>query len=437
MNMKYKEVGMPENERKGVGNIHVHHLIGNYIPDKIFKQQVETYSSFLSSEPFVKYVLGFPLLQPLIALLLGKQAIKVLRLLQTRKISKARKIHLKEMKEAKIDYSVVLLLDYAFAAALEPGEKLKPFNLQLQETAEALAKKPFRFFLFHGFDPRKDFAMGLLQHAVDNCGVIGIKLYPALGYDPRPGKNTHFHCANDSLLDPAQSQEDRIKMVNDNLEAMYKFAEKNNLPILTHCSPTGSCLTLIDEKDKPKLWDYTAPANFLEIVESYDLRTCLAHMGGKIHVEYDEVEIARKWRETVIENIKTAHSRTDCKGKIYTDLSFDISRVLKDKEQLELYLNETREYLDDEIVGKYVLFGSDWPMGLLNFSEKEYIQPYQDGLSPGQQELFFKDNNARFLFGESQQIPDRYIQFIKEKHRGKIPDVPPWVYQENGNYFLV
>lgn len=428
---------MPENKRKGVGNIHAHHLIGNYIPDKIFKQQVETHYKFLSNESFVKYVLGFPLFQPLIGLFLGKQPMRALRLLQTRKISTARKIHLKEMKEAKIDYSVVLLLDYAFAASLEIGEQLKSFNLQLQKTAEELAKEPFRFFLFHGFDPRKDFAMGLLEHAFENCGVIGIKLYPALGYDPRPGKNTRFHCANDSLLDPDRSPGDRIKMLNDNLEEMYKFAEKNNLPILTHCSPGGSCLTLIDEENKPILWDYSDPANYLEIAGSYNLRICLAHMGGKIHLEGEEANIAGHWRKAILEYIKTAHNRTDSKGKIYTDLSFDISRVLKDKEKQELYLNETREYLDDEITGKYVMFGSDWPMGLFDFSEKEYIQPYRDGLSPGHQELFFKDNNARFLFGESKQIPDRYIQFIKEKHKGKIPDIPPWVYRENGNYFLV
>jgi predicted TIM-barrel fold metal-dependent hydrolase len=226
-------------------------------------------------------------------------------------------------------------------------------------------------------------------------------------------------------------------MLNDNLEAMYKFAGDNNLPILTHCGPRGSCLTLIDKENKSKLWRYTDPANYLEISGSYNLRICLAHMGGKIHPEDEDADIGKQWRDTIIENIKTTHNRTDSKGRIYTDLSFDISPVLKDKEKLELYINETREYLDDEITGKYVLFGSDWPMGLFNFSEKEYIQPYWDGLSPGQQELFFKDNIARFLFGESKQIPDRYIQFIKEKHGDRIPDVPPWVYEENGNYFLV
>ena len=428
---------MPENKRKGVGNVHTHHLIGNYIPDKIFKQQVESYSKFLCNESFVKYVLGFPLFQPFISLFLGKQPIRALRLLQTRKISTARKIHLKEMKEAKIDYSVVLLLDYTFAAALEPGEKLKPSNLQLQETALELAKYPFQFFLFHAFDPRKDYAVSLLQHAFENCGVIGIKLYPALGYDPRPGKNTHFHCANKELLDPNQSDEDRIKMLNDNLEAMYKFAGDNNLPILTHCSPGGSYLTLIDKENKPILWDYTDPANYLEIAESYNLRICLAHMGGKIHLEDEEANIARQWRKNILEYIKTAHHGTDSKGKIYTDLSFDISRVLKDQEKLKIYLNETREYLDDEITGKYVLFGSDWPMGLFNFSEKDYIQPYQDGLSSGQQELFFKDNIARFLFGESKQIPDRYVQLIKGKNQGRILSLPPWVREENGHYFLV
>jgi len=428
---------MPENKRQGVGNVHTHHLIGNYIPDKIFKQQVETYSKFLCSESFVKYVLGFPLIRPMMALFLGKQPIKVLRLLQTRNISLARKIHLIEMKEAKIDYSVVLLLDYTFAADLEPGEELKPYNLQLQETAEELAKNPFQFFLFHAFDPRKEYAVELLRHAFTNCGVIGIKLYPALGFGPCPGKNTEFYCANENLLNPNQPPEERVQMLNDNLEAMYKFAGENNLPILTHCSPGGSCLTIIKKEDKPKLWCCTDPANYLEIADSYNLRICLAHMGGKIHLEDEEADKAREWRETIIENIKTAHNRPGSNGKIYTDLSFDVSRVLKDKEKLELYLDETREYLDDEILGKYVIFGSDWPMGLFNFSEKQYIQPYQDGLNPGQQELFFKDNIARFLFGESKQVPDRYIQFIKGKNGGNIPAVPSWVREENGHYFLV
>jgi predicted TIM-barrel fold metal-dependent hydrolase len=429
---------MPKNKRKkGVGNIHSHHLIGDYIPDKIYKQQVEVYCKFLSSESFVRKVLGIPIFRPLIALFLGPQPIKTLKLLQAKKISKARKIHLKEMNKAKIDYSVVLLLDYAFAAALKKGEVLKPFNLQFQETAEELAKAPFRFFLFHAFDPRKDYAMDLLQHSLDNCGAIGIKLYPALGYDPRPGKNTEFHCTNEDLLDPDQSPEDRIRMLNDNLEAMYKFAEENNMPILTHCSPGGSSLVPIDEEDKPKLWNYTNPENFCELAGAYNLRICLAHMGGKIHLENDMANKARKWRETIIENIKTAHNHTDSTGKIYTDLSFDISRVLQDKEKLAIYIDDTRKYLDDEILGKYVMFGSDWPMGLLSFSEKNYIQPYWDELNPGQQELFLKDNIARFLFGESKQIPDRYIQFIKEKNRGRVPRLPAWVREQNGNYYLV
>jgi predicted TIM-barrel fold metal-dependent hydrolase len=424
---------MAKEKSKGICNIHAHHLIGDYIPDEIFKQQVEKYCKLLRSEWFVKYILGFPLFHLPIALFVGIQPIKALSVLRAKNISKARNVHLKEMKNAGIDYSIVLLLDYAFAAKPKPGEQLKPYDRQLEEIAGACHQKPFRFFLFHCFEPRRENAIELLKHAFNTFGIVGIKMYPALGFHPVPEKNIEFHCANKSLLNPNQSPGQRIEMLRNNLRAMYEFASENNLPILTHCGPGGSFLTLIDEKDKGKLQEYTAPGNFLEIAKKYNLRVCLAHMGGKIHLE----EKAKEWRKTILKNIKIAHNWTDSNGRIYTDLSYDLSRVVKDKEKLAIYINDTKEYLDDEIVGKYVLFGSDWPMGLFSFSEKDYIRLYREGLTGMQREKFFQENCARFLFGETKQVPECYIESIVTRLQGKAFKTPSWVREGDGKYFLV
>ncbi len=432
---------MPQKSRKGVGNIHTHHLIGTYIPDKIFKQQVESRSKLLSNEWLVKYILGFPLFQPLIALFMGGQAVKTIQVLKSGKISTTRKVHLDEMNKAQIDYSIVLLLDYSFAAKQQAGEKLKPYDQQLAETAESCAKTPFRFFLFHAFDPRRENAMDLLKVAYDKYAVVGIKMYPALGFHPIPEKNTEFHCADESKLNPDQTPAERLQMLKNHLEAMYEFAGQYQLPIITHCGPGGSHIILDHGIDPAKIWEYTDPNNFTGIARTYQLRVGLAHMGGKIHMD----EKSKAWRENILENIRTAHQWQDSQGRIYTDLSYDICSVLKDKEQLDLYIGDaaanikgdTLKYLEDEIISRYVMFGNDWPMGLYSFSDKEYIQPYRKRLAEQHQEKFFHDNLARFLFGEFKQIPDRYIRFIEARNKGKMPSLPDWVRKENDNYFLV
>jgi len=456
---------MVAEKRKGVGNVHVHHLIGDYIPAKIFYQQVNKYKKCLSNKKFVKYVIGCPPLRPLIWLFLGNQECKFLMLLRADKISKARKIHLKEMKKAGIDYSVVLLLDYTFAAGLNPEEAisgsnrpllstlsykeiLSRYEKQLHDTALSLAEEPFRFFLFYNFDPRRENALDLLEKSYKSYGAVGIKLYPALGFHPVPQCNRDFYCANDILLNPAQSNEERIKMLRRNLEAMYIFAEQKDLPILTHCSPGGSFLTLVDENKikKEKLWEFSHPENYRTIVHKYNVRICLAHMGGKIHLEpkpsekelIEEEKNSIEWRRLIKELIIDDHDFNNCRGRIFTDLSFDLSRVVKNKEKLPVYIDDTQEYLNDPVIGHYVIFGSDWPMGLYLYPEKEYIRLYREGtITSEQQHLFFQDNTVKFLFGEERRIPDNYIQFLEKYRKGKKIKIPPWINRRNGDYYLV
>ncbi len=95
-------------------------------------------------------------------------------------------------------------------------------------------------------------------------------------------------------------------------------------------------------------------------------------------------------------------------------------------------------YLEDNVLGKYIIFGTDWPLGLYKFTENTYINTYRENskLTQAQQEKYFSDNIARFLFGETKQIPKNYIDYITKQNGGEIPKVEDWVKEENGKYFL-
>lgn len=323
----------------------------------------------------------------------------------------------------KIDYSVVLLIDFKYVS-----KKTRGFNYEeiMKETAKACAEHPFSFFPFFCFDPRRPEAPKLLKEAYEDYGYVGVKIYPATGYDPRPYK------------DETVESENNNGNIENNLKKLYEFASSKNLPILTHCSPGGSYKCVIDEKKKYRnIWRYTEPSNFLEIARDYGLRICFAHMGGKIDHKVQK-EMATQWQNQILNLIKLADS-WDSKGRIYADQSYGISHVINKKKKLIEHVNRTREHLEDKVLGKYIIFGTDWPLGLYKFTENTYINTYRENnrLTQVQQEKYFSDNIARLLFGESKQIPKNYIDYITKQNNDKTPAVEDWVKEESGKYFLV
>jgi len=404
---------MSSSTTKGIGNVHSHQINQNCLPKCIMSQQSRLPVWLLKSG--ILDILG------------GRHAREFFGLMKSEDLQKVAETQAAHMDEAeRIDYSIVLTLDFKFARRTAEEEKDNYAKIII-ETAEASAQFPFRFFPFFCYDPRRKEARELLEEAVCQLGYVGIKMYPATGFDPRPHK--------DASLEPPPAG----VSIKDNLTALYEFAKKKDLPIITHCSPGGSYKCLVDRRKKYKaIWRFTEPSNFLEIAHQYGLRICFAHMGGKVD-HRTQKEMATQWHNQIINLIRYSNS-WNSEGRFYADQSYGISHVINKKNKRRLHIENTKRHLDDPAEDKYLLFGTDWPLGLYKYTEKNYLDNYrgEKGLTPEQQNKYFSDNIARFLFGESKQIRPEYIRYLEKQKaaEGQTVDIPPWVKKEDNSYYL-
>jgi predicted TIM-barrel fold metal-dependent hydrolase len=266
---------------------------------------------------------------------------------------------------------------------------------------------------------------------------VGIKIYPAFGFDPRPRK-----AAQGKFLifsEDKGKEKDVQSYIGTNLEQMYEFAQAKNLPITTHCSPGGTWLCGIEKKEKHKyVYEYTQPYNFKEIALKYEVRINFAHMGGQVHSKQDE-KIATIWYKNILELILDAHNR-ELKGRFYTDKSNGIAGLIskksKKKRILETHIQDIQKRLNYSDIGEYFIFGSDWPLHTSYLNLKEYVEAYvKDRLTAVQQKKYFSENIAKFLFGEDKKIPENYIKFLKRMNNNKLED-RDWIELKDNEYYL-
>lgn len=417
-------------KRKGIGNVHTHHLDLSCLPEDLSEQQSGGIPEWVGS------------LNP--EIIPNKYLRRFLKVMSGQKdFDEVHVFHIEDMDTAKIDYSVVLHIDFEGA---DPNAKDKNYQYEyvIDKVAQECALYPFRFFPFFGFDPRRPNVLKMLTTNFQDRCYVGIKLYPAMGFDPRPNKATYSNKNGDYFVHNYHEYLDggiiEGNEILDNLQKMYEFAGKFKIPLMTHCSPNGSYRVTVKKEEKYKsIWRYTNPSNFRDIAKDYGLRICFAHMGGKIDEEENK-EKAIEWNNAIRDLIEEA-SDWNYEGRLFTDQSYGIIHLINDEKKigkLEANIKRTRDYLGDSILSNYLLFGSDWPLNIYKCTEKQYLSEYQKRLDKNQQDNYFSDNIARFLFGESRKVPQNYVSYIKaqcSKLKRKFI-VPDWIEEINGEYFL-
>jgi len=195
-------------------------------------------------------------------------------------------------------------------------------------------------------DPRRDNILNIVKWAA-GAGFAGIKLYPALGYYP-----------GDRRLDP-----------------IYKFAEENNLPIISHCGIDGAVhargnikklLNQVDQSRKryKNLWNYFGePSQYIGVVNRFPkLKICLAHMGGGSEVDkYLNTSFGPN-KDTWFNDIKKLIRLYP--NNIYTDTSFTMAN--------DRFHPVLLNMLKDKTIRNNVLFGTDFYMATQKISEREF-----------------------------------------------------------------
>lgn len=196
----------------------------------------------------------------------------------------------KQMNESDIHKSVLLIIDDNGFIGNSICDLEKSYELH----HKILKKYPKRFYVFAGFHPFRKNGFDLLRKGIEEYGFNGIKLYPPF--------NFRIDC--------------------DEMQECYEYANKMELPILSH---TGFSMdSLVNE--------YASPHHFLNVVDLYPkVKFVLAHAGYKL----DDLRIVDLLdRENVYGDI-SGFSRSD-------------EEILK-------------KIFSPKFNNK-ILFGSDWPI---------------------------------------------------------------------------
>lgn len=312
----------------------------------------------------------------------------------------------------------------------KPSVNQLSFETQLAQVRDIKRYYPSSFFPFLGVDPRHRAGDGLVQWArpfFEN-GVMqrstgkvypyfcGLKLYPALGFFP---------------FDPR-------------LEELYRYAERHQLPVISHCTRSGS--QYIGEKiehlipQKPlrielpgndvvaasfvsvdqriatyylKNWIkdnklsnhdkacdlFGHPQNYVVLLEKFPLlKICLAHMGGsnEIHTNKPSGELKEirevdtvLWFDLILEMMVRYPN-------LYTDISYTVSDFNEPKilERVKILMQTPDK--NGVLLAERVLFGTDFFMTEQEAREADLYKIAQEQLAPWFDKIT-RQNPQRFL----------------------------------------
>lgn len=281
---------------------------------------------------------------------------------------------------------------------------------QLAEVERVRSHFPDSFLPFLGVDPRHKQGTDLLEWArlkIERRAFFGIKLYPSIGFFP---------------FDPA-------------LDQLYDWAEQEQVPVMTHCTRSGTYYTgrmadVLPNLRPPTLnpaasqqmdsiykrigrfrdgaftWKdskygcnvFLHPENYEPVLHKYpDLKLCFAHFGG------DDEMLPADFKQPLRENgidptnwhdeIKRIMGLMDAAGRpMYENVYTDISYTLSNKNVYPILNSLMRTPLAGRI-----LFGTDFFMTVREKGETELLQQCTANLDNGHFQRMAVANNINFL----------------------------------------
>lgn len=282
-------------------------------------------------------------------------------------------------------------VDFEYMGA---GRTPESFVEQLDAIVAIKRKYPENIYPFMGVDPRRPDVFDLFRKYIENESFTGIKLYTSMGFFP----------------------------FDERLYPIYEYAEKYQIPIMTHCSSSGPVYgrkvppknerihpktnELMTFKNKKTFSDhYANPDNYKYVLEDFPLlKICFAHFGGdtqclKYYQSNDPEEIRNNWFVKV-------RALLDAYRNTYADISYSCANF----DLLVLYnalLQRPEECPEGDMdaktnSGKYatrnkILFGSDFYMSNIARNERWFSMNVRMGLGEKHYQLIAHTNPKRYL----------------------------------------
>lgn len=396
-----------------ITNVHSHVFTGGCAPDYFFKMVLPSWADRWAEE--IKYFLEKRWMRRIIKALAHRrghsQLLRYLQFIEVGTQNSQEEIFL-AMKQAYnsmgADVRFVALTLNMDHMDTKPSRHAR-IEDQLAEVERVRAHYPNEFFPFVGVDPRHLGGTALrdwVKEKIDRHAFFGIKLYPSIGFFPFDAR----------------------------LDALYQWAAANGVPVMTHCTRTGTYYTgrMDDVLTDPapsglnpgapemqaihrriatfKAHDFTwkdskygcniflHPQNYEPVLRKYPaLKLCFAHFGGDDEMLPDKYEQPLRKRGIDPDNwhneVKRIMGLQQPDGTLlYPNVYTDLSYILFNK-----CIYTLLPALINGPLGDRILFGTDFFMTLREDPEADLWQRCINGIGKPAFEKIAVGNTARYL----------------------------------------
>lgn len=247
---------------------------------------------------------------------------------------------IQDLDEAGVDKVMVMPVDWGLVPAFK--ESTMDIWEQHELHARAARQRPDRMVTFACFDPRRPNAVAMLERAVRELGMVGLKIHPAAGFFP-----------NERMVYP-----------------MYEKALELGLPVMVHTGP----------EPKPLYSRHCQPVYVDDVADDFpDLKIILAHAG-----------LSAWWQE--------AAGVASVAPNVYLDISG--WQALARLRPLEFYT--TLRSLISTVGARRILWGSDYPALRLLLSETAWVKAITDPPETAHQHgITFTDEEGSAIMGDN------------------------------------
>jgi predicted TIM-barrel fold metal-dependent hydrolase len=236
-------------------------------------------------------------------------------------------------------------------------------------------------------------SLELVQHAVKDCGFLGVKLYPPMGFRPT-GNGLQPQGYPDQVVADLGTVAVGAEL-DRALSGLYDLCTRLDIPILAHASHgNGAFADAADRAD---------PAYWIAVFDRWPkLRVCLAHFGGfsapSAAAPAGAVSPENSWEWTL-----GRYVAANPQSRVYADISY-LAEVFAKPEARAKTAANIRAFVkafDPKV--EHLVFGSDWIMLGLQGGYPQYAGLVHDffrldcQFGADQMRRLFHGNAARFL----------------------------------------
>jgi predicted TIM-barrel fold metal-dependent hydrolase len=261
-----------------------------------------------------------------------------------------------------------------------------------------------------GFNPWTDVRskgdhLDLVKDAVENRGLIGVKIYPTIGFRPVGNSAARF-CPPAPDVDP--------EALNQSMDALFRWCREKNVPVMAHTGASKALCEVARDNTEPVVWE-TIVANHPGVPLH------LGHFAGdnETNDQPKNGEPDHRWAREYAQLMERSGAE-----QVYADIGYWES-LLRDGTQAEIFL---REMLARPIGARRLMYGSDHHMLVVEPDWARYpdaVARMISGIAPGKpaellrQAIFF-DNAVRHYSlqkgGANRDRLERFFSRQRESH---------------------